>query len=230
MKFLIVYLSLLSAAVAGPLDKFMCGGDVKALAKTWNSADEWDKRKLSPEEFFYASPTSAVGEWIVVKAMSDGTGISRLTPEGRREITFTGKKCRKSERRFAQPKPLPDHVGDKELRAFVESHPQGVIYLWQNDSHESRKTLPLIQKISKKLKLPLLVLLEKGLHKGEYLKLTEDLGEEVTKRFDALEFQMRGVEDFPTTFLFKNSRILPEKITGQHTSAELEKKISQRLK
>ncbi len=229
MKFLL-FLFLLPAAYASPLDKLTCSQVVKEQVKEWKARGEWERRSFEGDDVYFASPGEKVGEWILVKPMSDGTGLSRVSPEGRVEIILRSPRCRKKSTQYAQPKPLKDHIGDKELQDFVNQNPKALIYVWSSTENKSRKGLDEIKKISQKLELPLLVLLDKEVPSNEYPKYQEDLGKEFTRRVDALEFQMRNIENFPTTLFVKDGKILMKMIKGYKEVESLEKEIGQIMK
>jgi hypothetical protein len=230
MKFLFLLLLTTPLSMASSLDNLSCHKAIKEQAKKWKARGEWVKHELGPKDAYYSSPTDMVGEWIVVKAITKGSGISRLTPQGREEVTFTGPSCRKESGRFAQPKPLPDHVGDKELQEFVSTNSRGLIYVWSVKNQDSFKGITEIQKSAEKLGLPLWVVLDKDVPQNEYQKYKEDLGEKFTKRVDAVEFNMRSLEAFPTVMVFKDGKILLKMITGLKTSEEYQKEVSKQLK
>lgn len=230
MKALLFFLLTFPSVHAVSLDKFYCSKAVKEEIHKWQAREEWTKTELGPKDAYYASPAGAVGEWVIIKAIPRGTGLSKITPDGRTEVSFSGDKCRKETKKFAQPKALPDHISDKELQEFVVTHKQGLIYLWSVNEPVSQKAIPEVQKASSKLKLPLMILLDKDVTKGQYQKLKKELGEVVTKRADAIEFKMRSIESFPTLLIFKNEKLLPRMIKGQKQADEIEKEIAQILK
>lgn len=230
MKALLFFLLTFSFAHAFSLEKLNCGRAVKKQAQDWQAQGDWVKTELGPKDAYYSSGASAVGEWVIVKAIPRGTGLSKITPDGRIEVSFSGDKCRKETKNFAQPKALPDHISDRELQEFVVTHKTGLIYLWSANEPASQKGIPEIQKAASKLKLPLMILLDKDVTKGQYQKLKKDLGEIVTKRADTIEFKMRSIDTFPALLLFKNEKLLSRMVKGQKQADEFEKEVSQLLK
>ncbi len=230
MKALLFFMLTLPSVHAVSLDKFNCSKAVKETIHDWQGQEEWTKTQLGPKDVYYASPAGAVGEWIIIKAIPRGTGLSKITPDGRIEVSFSGDKCRKETKKFAQPKALPGHISDKELQEFVLNQKQGLIYLWSANEPVSQKSIPEIQKAASELKLPLMILLDKDVTKGQYQKLKKELGEIVTKRADTVEFKMRSIDTFPTLLIFKNEKLLPRMIKGHKQADEFEKEISQLLK
>lgn len=230
MKYLLSFLFLVPMAYASPLDKLSCQQAVKEQVKEWKARGEWVRRSFEGDDVYFASPAEKVGEWVLVRPLPEGTGLSKLTPEGRTEIILKRGKCRKKSTQYAQPKPMKDHVGDKELQEFVDKNPKGLIYVWSPSENKSRKGLDEIKKISEKMKVPLLVLMDKEVPKNEYIKYQEELGVDLTRRVDALEFQMRQIESFPTVLVVKDGKILVNMITGYKEAKELEKNIEEMLK
>lgn len=230
MKALLFFLLTLPFVHAVSFNKLQCGKAAQEQTLEWQARGNWTKTKLGPKDAYYSSPTGAVGEWVIVKAIPQGTGLSKITPDGRIEVSFSGDKCRKSIKNFAQPKPLPDHLSDRELQEFVSTHKKGLIYLWSANEPASQKGIPEIKNAAIKLKLPLMILLDKDVTKGQLQKLKQDLGEVVTKRVDSIEFKMRSIESFPTLLAFKNGKLLSRMIKGQKQADEFEKEVSQLLK
>lgn len=230
MKYLVLSFLLLPLAHASPLDKMTCSEVVRAQVKEWKARGEWERRSFEGDDVYFSSPGEKVGEWILVKPIPDGTGLSKMTPEGRVEILLKRGKCRKKSTQYAQPKPMKDHVGDKDLQEFVDKNPKALIYVWSSSENKSRKGLDEIKKISDKIKVPLLVLMDKEVPKNEYAKYQEELGKDLTRRVDALEFQMRQIETFPTTLVVKDGKILVKMITGYKEATVLEKNIEDMLK
>lgn len=230
MKIIFLLLFTIPISLAAPLDNIACHKAIKDQAKIWKARGEWVKHELGPKDAYYSSPTDVVGEWIVAKTIPKGCGISRLTPQGREEITFTGTSCRKESSRFAQPKPLVHHVGDKELQEFVSSNSRGLVYVWSVKNQDSFKGISEIQKTAEKMGLPLWVVLDKDVPQNEYQKYKEDLGEKLTQRVDAVEFNMRSLETFPTVIVFKDGKMLLKMITGFKTSEEYQKEVTKQLK
>jgi len=230
MKYLLSFFLLIPMAQASPLDKLSCSHVVKEQVKEWKARGEWERRSYEGDDIYFASPGEKVGEWILVKPLPEGTGLSKVTPQGRVEILLRRGQCRKKSTQFAQPKPLKDHVSDKDLQEFTEKSPKALIYVWSSSENKSREGLTEIKKLSEKLGVPLLVLLDKEVPKNEYAKYQEDLGVELTRRVDALEFQMRNIEIFPTTMVVKDGKILMKMITGYKELSVLEKEIEKLMK
>lgn len=230
MKLLIFFLITIPSVFASPLDRVSCSRVVKEEAKRWKARGEWVKHSLGESDFYYASATDRVGHWVLVKPTSKGTGISKISPEGRTEVVFNTPNCRKESTNFAQPKPLADHVSDQDLQQFVDTNKRGIIFIWSTFHNQSRKALEEIQKISQKHNLPLFVVLDPEVPQNEYPKYKEELGEKLTRRVDALEFKMRQVETFPTLLLVKDGRILTRMVEGYKEGAVYEKEVMQLLK
>ena len=230
MKALLFFFLTLPLVHAVSLEKLQCGKAAQEQTLEWQVQENWIKTKLGPKDAYYSSPAGAVGEWVMVKAIPQGIGLSKITPDGRIEVSFSGDKCRKNIKNFAQPKPLPDHISDKELQEFVSTHKKGLIYLWSANEPASQKGIPEIKNAATKLKLPLMILLDKDVTKGQLQKLKQDLGEVVTKRVDSIEFKMRSIETFPTLLIFKNGKLLSKMIEGQKEEDEFKKEVSQFLK
>lgn len=230
MKFL-AFLFFISSAMAAPLDEVPCSSGLKVLFQEWKARDEWSKELMGgPENYFYASPTDVIGEWVVFKKIPEGAVISKVNETGRIEAVFKGKKCEKEVKTYTHDKPGPGLVHDDEIREFVTTNKKGVIYVWSPRMGLSQKSIAAIQRATKKLKLPLLVLLDKEVSGSELMKLQKELGPEVTRRVDSMEFKMRRVgQHFPATLVFKDAKILTGVKYGYEKSDRFELELNRML-
>jgi hypothetical protein len=208
MKALLL-LFFIPQAFAGVMDSFSCSRQVTQLATEWKATGEWRKQYQGGlKDFFYASPTSKVGEWVLAKDLKDGAVTSKVSQDGRVEVVLDGKTCAKKSKAYPHPKPKSGYKTDKDIAEFVEKNKKGAIYVWSPRMILSKKGIPEIKAAAANLKLPLLILLDKDLSESEYQKLQKELGPLVTQRVDSLEFKMREVEQhFPALFVFKNTKI-----------------------
>ena len=220
-----------TSLMAAPLDEVPCSSEIKALSKEWKSRDEWTKELMGgPESYFYASPTDEVGEWVAFRKIPEGVVISKISPSGRLEVAMKGKKCEKEAKPYVHDKKDPRLVGDEEIKKFVTTHKKGVIYVWSPRMVLSEKAIPEIQKATKKLKLPLLVLLDKDVSPKELPRLQKEYGKDAIKQVDALEFKMRRVgQHFPAMMVFKDSKILSGVKYGYEKSDRFELELTRML-
>jgi hypothetical protein len=219
MKFL-VFIFLIQSAFAETVMSLPCSKQVMSLASEWNVTSEWSKEyQDGMEDSFFSSPTTTLGEWVVAKEIPTGTAISKVGQSGRIEVSFDKRGCKKLAKSYAHPAPLAGHITDKEIAAFVNKNKKGVIYVWSPRMGLSRSGISEIQKASAKLKLPLLILLDKKVSEKELLDLKKDLGPVVTERVDSLEFKMRNVgQHFPAIMVFNDSKIKSGIKYGYETS------------
>lgn len=209
MKWLLLAF-VITKAIAAPLDEYACKDKLGELAREWKSLNQWSTEYQGGlQNTFLASPTSKVGEWILVRKIPKGSVIAKVSQDGRIEATFQGKTCSKDVKTYPHPAPLQNATTDKDLAKFVEENKTGAIYVWSPRMTLSQRGITEIKKAAANLKLPLLVLLDKEVPEGELKKLRKDLGPVVTTQVDSLELRMRSVgQHFPALLVFKDSKIL----------------------
>lgn len=210
MKYFLLFF-VTSLVHASPVDSFPCAGEIDKLANEWKATKEWSKELQSGlESHFYQTPTDKVGEWVLAKKIHQGAVVSKIGQGGRIEVVFDDK-CNKTVNSYPHSAPVPGHKADKDINEFVTKNKEGVIYVWSPRMGFSQKGIAEMKKASSKLKLPLLVLLDKDISEVEHKKLKISLGNIVTERVDSLDFRMRKVgQHFPAIMVFKDSKILPE--------------------
>lgn len=211
MKFLISLLFIsLSALAASPFEKWPCHDQLLKTSKEWKSSDHWEKHSLGgKEEYFLASETEKIGEWILARKSKKGVALARAYQGGRLEVSFEGAKCEKKIIPYMEKTPPGDYFSDKDLRSHIEKNKTGIIYVWSPRMGLSEKGIPEIQKAARDKNLPLLILMGKDVPDVEYIKLRSKLGDKVTKRVDSLEFKLRNVDQhYPAILVYKNSKIV----------------------
>jgi hypothetical protein len=219
MKMLILFF-LFHTAQASVIDILPCQKDLNSMSKEWKATGDWKKEMQGGlKNFFYASPTDKIGEWVLTRSVKDGSVISKISQNGRIEVSFQGKDCRKIAKTYSHPAPLKGHKIDSDLQRFVSKNKEGVFYVWSPRMALSQKGISEIKDAAKKLKLPLMVLLDKEVSEDEHKKLTKLLGKPSTQRVDSLELKMRNVsQHFPALLVFKDSKILSEVKYGYEKS------------
>lgn len=230
MKIFILFF-LITTVHASELDKFSCSGKIKELSHEWKSSEKWIKHYQGGlKNFFLASPTSVVGEWVLVRSLPDGSVISKINQSGRIEAAFLGKDCSKDVKTYPHPAPEKNAKTDKDIATFVSDNKQGAIYIWSPRMTLSQKGIKEIKGAAKKLKLPLLVLMDKNVTDKELHSLRKKLGSIDTQKVDSLELRMREVEQhFPALLVFKDSKILPEVKYGFEKSDRFQLDLSRML-
>ncbi len=209
MTFLLSILVSSLTAWASLPSQFPCAGEAEKISKSWASLDEWNKQLQNGlKDHFYASPTAKVGEWVLIKNVSEGVVLSKADQQGRLEVSLKGRGCTKETTLYPHS-PAKTAVTDVEIRRFVEKNSQGLIYVWSPRMPLSQEGIKEIQSAAKQLKLPLLVLMEKDISPTEKEKLSKKLGPLVVTDVDSFEFKMRNVsQHYPAIISFKNKKIL----------------------
>lgn len=230
MKYLLLAF-VISKAFAAPLDPFACKDKLGELAREWKSLDQWSTQYQGGlENQFLATPTSVVGEWVLVREIPNGSVIAKVNQSGRIEASFSGKTCSKDVKTYPHPAPDKNMVSDKDISSFVKQHKTGAIYVWSPRMILSQKGLPEIKKAAGNLKVPLLVLLDKDVPANEVKKLEKTLGPIAVKQVDSLELRMREIgQHFPALIVFKNSKILSEVKYGFEKSDRFQSDLTRML-
>lgn len=211
MKYFFFFL-ITTVVHASPVDSFPCAKDLQSLATEWKATNEWTKEQQGGlASHFYKTPTDKVGEWVVAKKIPQGAVVSKIGQGGRIEVSFENGNCKKVVKSYPHSAPAAGHKVDKDINEFVTKNKEGAIYVWSPRMGLSQNGIAEMKKASEKLKLPLLVLLDKDVSEAEHKKLKKALGNVVTERVDSLDFRMRNVgQHFPAIMVFKDSKILPE--------------------
>ncbi len=210
--------------LASPLEKLKCSKEIKALAKEWKATEEWMKHYQGGlSSSFLASPTDKVGKWVLVMETPKGSVISKIEEDGRIEVSFEGEKCVKVVKPYPSASIKSIYKNDQDIERFVVKNKTGAFYVWSPRMGLSQKGITEFKTAAKKLKVPVLVLMDKSVSDQELKKLKTELGEVDTERVDSLEFKMRNIgQHFPAIMAFKNSKILPEVKYGFETSDRYE--------
>lgn len=208
----LLFLFLISAAHAAPdVDQLPCAQKVKEQLGEWKATNEWIKHHIGGlKDQFFASPTDKVGEWVLLRKVNPGVVVAKTGQHGRIEALIKTAGCSKEVKSYPHSAPDKKLKSDKDIRAFITSQKTGVIYVWSEQMVLSVKGKGQIEKASKKLKLPLLVL--------------ED------KEVDSLEFKMRNVDQhYPAVLVFKDSKIVSGVKHGYEKSDRYQSDITRML-
>lgn len=209
MKALILLL-LVSFAHAAPLDEFPCASELTKLATEWKASPHWVKQSQGGSDKAFLASSSAIGEWVLVMKIPDGSVISKTSQSGRIEVVMKTPKCEKETKSYPHPKIAADVVGDSAIKTFIDKNKTGAIYVWSPRMTLSQDGITEIQKAAKAKKLPVMILMDKDVSQAELVKLKKKLGDVVTRKVDSLEFKMRNVgQHYPALMVFKDSKILP---------------------
>lgn len=211
MKAFLIFI-LMSAAHAAPeVDKLPCAKEVKEQLGQWKTNGEWIRHHIGGlKDHFWASSTDMVGEWVLLRKVTPGVVIAKTGQHGRIEALIKTSGCTKEVKSYPHPAPGKNLKNDKDLSHFIKTHKKGVIYVWSTKMGLSEKGKSQIEKASKKLNLPLLVLQD--------------------KEVDSLEFKMRNVDQhYPAVLVFKDSKIVSGVKHGYEKSDRYQSDIARML-
>lgn len=152
-----------------------------------------------------------------------GSVVSKIEQNGRIEVSFEGEKCLKIVKAYPQSAPNNDFKTDEDIENFILKNKRGAFYILSPRMGLSLQGISEFKAAAAKLKLPILVLMDKRVSVEELGKLKSELGNVDTQRVDSLEFSMRSIgQHFPAILTFTDSKIIPEVKYGYEKSGRYE--------
>lgn len=202
---ILLFLLFTSLAQAGDIESFRCVKELKVQEAEWQPKGEW----IQKEDGTFIKRIR-FSEWVVAKEIPEGSSISKVTPKKTVEVTFTGPEC-KHEVQKDKEKLNKKYDHDKDIYKFIVKKKMGAIYIWSPDQKLSLKGIYEIKKAAEKLKLPLMIFLDKDVPDTQMPDLRKLVGARSTHRLNSIEMRMRLKEgQYPALLTFKNSKLQKE--------------------
>lgn len=202
---ILLFLLFTSLAHAGDLESFRCLKELNTQVAEWQPKGEW-----IPKEDGSFIKRIRFSEWVVAKEIPEGVSVSRVIPKKTVEVTFTGPECKREVQKDKEKLNKKfDH--DKDIYKFIVKKKMGAIYIWSPDQKLSQKGIYEIRRAAEKLKLPLMIFLDKDVPDTEMHDLRKLFGDKSTHRLNSVEMKMRLKEgQYPALLTFKNSKLQKE--------------------
>ena len=200
----LLFLLFVSVAHAQDVSLFRCSKELLEQEKEWQTKGEWVNK---PDGSFIKR--IRFSEWVVAKETPEGSSITKVEPKKTMEVTFTGADCKREVHKEKEKLNKKfDH--DKDIYKFIVKKKMGVIYIWSPDQKLSMKGIYEIRKAAEKMKLPLMIFMDKDVPDTDMHDLRKLFGDKSTHRLDSVELAMRLKGEYPAILTFKNSKLQTE--------------------
>lgn len=207
MWFMFFFLSINISA--NTFSKYNCAEKIEKIASEWKAKGPWELHSTNGlEKGFLASTTDKFGEWVLVRNLTDGAVLSKAESMGRTEVKLSLPDCRSEVKHYTHDKSAPGVHQDQLISEFISKNKNGVIYNWSPRMVLSIQGLKEIKAAASKLKLPLLILMDKDASEKE-LEAHPRVAKEDMKKIDSFDFKMRNVGlHYPAILVFKDKKIV----------------------
>jgi hypothetical protein len=212
------------------LADYACRDSASQTLKSWQTDGEIEFSLAdTPELTSGTLPTREIGAWVKVKASSsDGKIVlKRLTAESIEEVTYRPPACtpeKKVHPRKIREAGLAQAFTDAELRAFISSKKDGIIYTWSPRMPYSIDGIRAVREAAKGLGVSLLILRDPDTSLAEANSMLRKLRvmncSDCMRPIGSLDLMMRKTtQHFPTAITFTGGQIRDGIFPGMDSSA-----------
>jgi hypothetical protein len=205
------YMTLPSAQL---INKALCQQQIKKIIKGWHATGEWKKEIFGGKEVTMISPTSKIGYWVEVSLNNNEKfqAVRLINEVHSVEVSFN-RLCESSVKNINRSIKRPKKKGfnDADLVNYIKSHDYGIIYFWSPQMPLSLEGIKEIDRVAKKLNIPILYLADPKSKKRELLEIVNKNNLPIPRpilRLSSIDLILRGASlHYPGLISFQKGEI-----------------------
>lgn len=226
LKVFFIFLLINRIGFAINYNNFNCYKKIKEFIGKYQEEISWNLKNTYEGHVFQA-PGKKIGTWFEIGKKGDDEYLIRDTSHSK-TLVFYKKKCESK----VVTKFYPTNekaFNDSDLESLINSNKAGLIYVWSLKMPLSMYGIKEIKKVSKKLNLPLTVIVDSLSNKRNLITLLDE--KKVSKKDirinNSLELFKRNASiHYPVLFYYKNKKIIKNGFPGYENDKRYEDLIS----